>query len=99
MKITPDQSAPYNIDLQLVKLLSITKEESFSHKTNASIIIKVQLSSKTKSFTKTFRYHSIKEGAMSADVNEIQQNLSHQLSKLLKKIVIDKELNNAITTF
>lgn len=99
IKINKDQQSDYNIDIQLVKLLSISKEESFSHKTTASIIIKVHLTSKTKSFIKTFRSRSLKEGSMSADINDINEDLSRQLSKLMTKIATDTELNTAFRTF
>ena len=99
IKMNPDIQTDHNIEIQLVKLLSISKEETFSHETTSNIIIKVHLTSEAKSFTKTFRSKSFKEGAMSASVDEINKNLSAQLSKLLTQIVSDSELSNTLKTF
>ena len=82
-----------SVKIELQKMLSKTEESTFSHKTTANIRIKVTLSNKLTSFSKTFKSRTYNEGAFSARIPTLNSNLNKQLSALLEQIVQDAELN------
>jgi len=90
---TSDVYNEYKIDIQLIKLLAKVEQATFSHQSEMNVVIKVQLDSDKATFSKTFRSHYEEKAPFSADVDELSQQLSTQLSQLLDQIVQDPELN------
>lgn len=86
----------YKIDLTIVKLLAQVKQHSLSFDLNSNIIIKVKLSSNSKTFTKTFTAHLSEEAPFNASVSKVAEQLNAQLSQLLTEIVQDPELTDKL---
>ena len=91
IRFTADSTDKINI--QLIKLLTKVEQNPLSHKINSTIVIKVELSTKGKVFSKTFRSRFTKEGPFSADIKKTGKQLNIQLSQLLTEIVQDPQLN------
>ncbi|ABM02920.1 Uncharacterized lipoprotein [Psychromonas ingrahamii 37] len=89
----------YKIDVQLIKLLAKVKQSTYKHKINSEVVIKIQLKSNNKTFSKTFNSHTVSEAPLNADGVKISAQLNKQLSLLLTEIVIDPELNTKLQKF
>lgn len=81
------------INIQLIKLLAKVKQNTLTHNTHSKIVIKVELSTKNKIFSKIFSSRFTQEGVFAADINKISEQLNVQLSQLLNEIIQDSELN------
>lgn len=92
-------NSSYKIDLQIIKLLAQVKQNTFSFDLDSTIIIKVELRSEKKTFTKIFTAHLTEEAPFSADVKKITKQLNAQLSQLLTEIVQDPELTVKLKQF
>lgn len=86
----------YKVDLKIVKLLAQVKQNSLSFDLNSNIIIRVKLSSNSKTFTKTFTAHLSEETLFNASVSKVAEQLNAQLSQLLTEIVQDPELTDKL---
>ncbi|WP_028862183.1 YajG family lipoprotein [Psychromonas aquimarina] len=89
-------SSPYQIDIQVIKLLSQVKQSTLSHEIDSNIVIKVQLNSETKTFSKTFKAKYSAQAPFQADIDELSEKLNTQLSQLLNEIVQDPELKSKL---
>lgn len=81
------------IEIQVIKLLAEVEQGSVSHETDINVVLKVQLSTSEKTFSKTFRSHYEEKSPFSADIEELTMQLNTQLSQLLDQVVQDPELN------
>lgn len=91
--------SPNIIDIQLIKLLAEVEQNSLSYKLDSNIIITVKLYADNKIFSKTFKSRFAKEGAFTADVKKVSEQLNDQLSQLLNEILQDSELNDKLQKF
>ncbi|PKH04069.1 hypothetical protein CXF72_02960 [Psychromonas sp. MB-3u-54] len=89
----------HKIDVQLIKLLAKVKQSTYKHKINSEVVIKIQLKSNNKTFSKTFNSRTLSEAPLNADGVKISAQLNKQLSLLLTEIVIDPELNSKLEKF
>ncbi|WP_238596690.1 YajG family lipoprotein [Psychromonas sp. psych-6C06] len=92
-RFTNKKNNDTQINVQLIQLLAEVEEHTVSHESDINVVIKVQLSSDKKTFSKTFRAHYEEEAPFGADVEKISAQLNTQLSQLLDQIVQDPELN------
>jgi uncharacterized lipoprotein len=92
-------NSDYKIDVQLIKLLAKVKQSTYKHKINSEVVIKIQLKSNNKTFSKTFNSRTVSEAPLNADGVKISAQLNKQLSLLLTEIVIDPELNTKLEKF
>lgn len=93
LHFTDKKNNPYKVQIQLIKLLAEVEQGTLSHESDINVVIKIQLSSDKKTFSKTFRSHYEEKSPFSADINALSEQLNTQLSQLLNQIVQDKELN------
>jgi uncharacterized lipoprotein len=89
----------HQIEVQLVKLLAEVEQGTISHETEINAIIKIQLKSNQKTYSKIFRSNYEKKSPFSAKVDALGEQLNAQLSQLLEQIVEDEELNNKLLNF
>jgi uncharacterized lipoprotein len=97
LNISPNNA--HKIDVQLIKLLAKVKQSTYKHKINSEVVIKIQLKSNNKTFSKTFNSRTVSEAPLNADGVKISAQLNKQLSLLLTEIVIDPELNSKLEKF
>jgi len=88
-----EKNNAYQLKVQLVTLLSEVEKGTVSDESDNNIVIKIQLTSDKKVFSKTFRSHSQEEFPFRASVDKLTEKLNTQLSQLLDQIVQDPELN------
>lgn len=81
------------INIQLIKLLAKVEQKTVAHDIDSEIAIKVKLSTKKQIFSKVFTSHLTKEGAFTANINKVSEQLNTQLSQLLNEIIQDPQLN------
>lgn len=93
LHFTDKKNNPYKVDVQLIKLLAEVEQGTLSHESDINVVIKIQLRSDKKTFSKTFRSHYEEKSPFSADINALTEQLNTQLSQLLDQIVQDAELN------
>jgi uncharacterized lipoprotein len=98
-QFTNNTNNSHQIEIQLVKLLAEVEQATLSHETEINAIIKIQLQSNQKTYSKTFRSHYEKKSPFSAKVDALGKQLNAQLSQLLDQIVEDEELNNKLLNF
>ena len=87
-----DNSAD-KINIQLIKLLAKVEQNTLTHNIDSKMIIKVELSTKSKIFSKTFTSRFTKEGPFNVDIKKTAEQLNIQLSQLLNEIIQDPQLN------
>ncbi|MEI6897932.1 MAG: YajG family lipoprotein [Psychromonas sp.] len=90
---TSRNTESYHIDIQLIKLLAQVEQSAINHESDINVIIKIQLRSDTRTFSKTFRSHYQEKALFSANTVTLAEQLNTQLSQLLDQIVQDPELN------
>ncbi|WP_413701685.1 YajG family lipoprotein [Psychromonas sp. KJ10-10] len=93
---TNKENHSHQIEIQLIKLLAEVEQRTLSHETEINAIIKVQLQSNQRTYSKTFRSHYEEKSPLSAKVNSLATQLNEQLSQLLEQILQDEELNNKL---
>lgn len=81
------------INIQLIKLLAKVEQNTVTHNIDSEIVIKVELSTKKQIFSKIFTSHLTKEGAFTANIKKVNEQLNIQLSQLLNEIIQDPQLN------
>jgi len=97
LNIFPESA--YKIDVQLIKLLAKVKQSSYKHEINSEVVIKIQLNSTNKMFSKTFNSRALSEAPFNADGTKISKQLNKQLSQVLTEIIKDPELNAKLEKF
>jgi len=95
-RFTSNRYNRYKIEVQLIKLLAEVEQATLSHESEINVVLKVQLSTDKTTFSKTFRSHYEKKGALNASVKTLTEQLNAQLSQLLDQIVQDPELNDKL---
>ena len=81
------------INIQLIKLLAKVEQKTLTHNIDSKIVIKVELNTKKQLFRKIFTAHLTKEGAFTANIKKVSEQLNIQLSQLLNEIIQDPQLN------
>lgn len=84
------------IEIQIINLLAKVDQKTLHHNTRIKIVLNIKLTTNNSVFTKTFISNTTQEGPFKADIEEINNQLNAQLSKLLNKIVQDPELNDKL---
>ena len=87
------KSSKNKINIQLIKLLAKVEQNTLTHNIDSKMIIKVELSTKSKIFSKTFTSRFTKEGPFNVDIKKTAEQLNIQLSQLLNEIIQDPQLN------
>jgi uncharacterized lipoprotein len=95
-RFTDKKGNSHQIEVQLIKLLAEVEQGTVSHQTDINVIVKIQLLSHKRTFSKTFRSHFEEKSPFNADVESITTQLNTQLSQLLDQVVQDPELNDRL---
>lgn len=94
--LTLSKQSDHKINIQLIELLATITQGPLSYSIDSNIILRVNLSTTSKGFSKTYKSHSTKERSFSADIKTTSEQLNIQLSKLLNEVVNDPQLNTKL---
>lgn len=95
-RFTDKKDNSHQIEIQLIKLLAEVEQGTVSHESNMNTIVKIQLLSNKRTFSKTFRAHFEEKSPFNANIESIATQLNTQLSQLLDQVVQDPELNDKL---
>lgn len=94
--LTISPESDHTIDVQLIKLLAKVKQSTYKHEISSEVVIKVELHTNNKTFSKIFNARALSEAPFNADIEKISKQLNTQLSQLLSTMVNDVALNSAL---
>tara|TARA_B110000116_G_C16770301_1_gene552969 strand:- start:211 stop:780 length:570 start_codon:yes stop_codon:yes gene_type:complete len=87
-----DNSAGNKITVTIEKAIISVAQESVSYSTQSEIIIKVSIDNTKQTLTSSFKNRAHSEGALNADVAELEREFNQHLSTLIKQILTSKDI-------
>lgn len=89
----PSAQAPQQLEIQLDTLLTRVDENLFNYQANTSIIINIIATNGKQTLTKRYNAKGKQTGAMSVNLETLEQELNQLLSQVSLDIINDAELN------